>query len=188
MQSDASAYELKSERNITPFSGSMSTAASLVLIHENAQPRPVDCFDALVDVGSCKVSCTSSYRQLSLPYVVLYLPKLFIIPLQLLLVDPVTFDLGHGALVVEVVYGVVNLGMKVMVILKELELARGVSAEGSSGGEGSRLERLDVLIVVPVYHAVYQWVFTIFDFDVLGWHYLPSGEANVEGDVVSAFV
>ena len=61
MQSDVSAYEMKSKHNITPLSGSTSTATSLILIHENTQPRPVDCFDVLVDMGSCEELCTSSY-------------------------------------------------------------------------------------------------------------------------------
>ena len=58
MQSDVSAYVLKSKRNITPLLGSTSAATSLVLVHENSQSCPVDGLDALVDVGPCQALCT----------------------------------------------------------------------------------------------------------------------------------
>ena len=44
--------EVQLRRNITPSSGSMSMATSLILVHENAHPGPIDLFDALVDVRS----------------------------------------------------------------------------------------------------------------------------------------
>ena len=44
--------KMKSDRNITPLLGSMSTATSFVLIHENTQPHPIDHLDALVYAGS----------------------------------------------------------------------------------------------------------------------------------------
>ena len=84
----------------------------------------------------------------------LYLPKLLILPLQLLPVDPVAFDLGHGTFVVKVVHGAVDFGAKVMVLLEEFELAQSVSAKGASSGEGSRLEGLNVLMMISVYHPV----------------------------------
>ena len=84
----------------------------------------------------------------------LYLPKLLILPLQLLPVDPVALDFGHDTLVVKVVHGAVDFGVKVMVVLKDLELTRSVSAEGPSGRERSRLKRLDVLMMVPIYHPI----------------------------------
>ena len=49
-------------------------ATCLVLIHENAQPGPVNYLDALVDLGSRHASCTAPKCQLPLPDVVLYLP------------------------------------------------------------------------------------------------------------------
>ena len=60
MQSNVSVYGMKSECNITPFSGSMSTATSFVLIHENTQPCPVDYLDALVDAGPRQMPCAPS--------------------------------------------------------------------------------------------------------------------------------
>ena len=84
----------------------------------------------------------------------LYLPKLLILPLQLLLVDPIALDFGHGTLVIKVIDGAVDFGTEVVVVLKEFELGRSVSAEGSGGGEGSCLEGLDVLMMVPIYHPI----------------------------------
>ena len=84
----------------------------------------------------------------------LYLPKLLILPLQLLLVDPVALDFGHCTFVIKMVDGAVNLGTKVVVILKEFELTRSVGAEGSGRWEGGCLEGFDVLMMVPVYHPV----------------------------------
>ena len=84
----------------------------------------------------------------------LYLPKLLILPLQLLLVDPIALNFGHGTLVIKVVDGAVDFGTEVVVVLEEFELARSVSAEGPGGREGSRLEGLDILMVVPVYHPI----------------------------------
>ena len=51
MQSDVSAClgEVQPKRNITSSSGSTSTVMSLILIHENTQPGPIDNFDALID-------------------------------------------------------------------------------------------------------------------------------------------
>ena len=84
----------------------------------------------------------------------LYLPKLLILPLQLLLVDPVALDLGQDAFVVKVIDGAINFGAEVMAFLEELELGRSVSVEGSSRGEGSRLKGFDILMVIPVNHPV----------------------------------
>ena len=50
------------------------------------------------------------------------------------------------------------------------------------------MERLDVLVRVPVDHAVYEGVFAILEFDVLGGLHLAAGESDVEGDVISTFV
>ena len=44
--------EVKSKHNITPSSGSMSAATSLILIHENTQPSSVDELDVLIYTGS----------------------------------------------------------------------------------------------------------------------------------------
>ena len=57
------------------------------------------------------------------------LTKLFILTLQLLLVDPIALHLCQGALVIEMVHRAVDFGAEIMVVLKELELVRGVSAE-----------------------------------------------------------
>ena len=80
----------------------------------------------------------------------LYLPKLLVLSLQLLLIDPVALDLCHRALVVEVIHSAVDFGTEVVVFLEEFELTRRVSAEGPSGGEGGCLEGLDVLVVVSI--------------------------------------
>ena len=50
---------VKSDRNITPSSGSTSTATSLILIHENTQPGPIDYLNALVNPGSRHATGTS---------------------------------------------------------------------------------------------------------------------------------
>ena len=118
----------------------------------------------------------------------LYLPKLLILLLQLLLVDPVALDFGKGALVVEVIDSAVDFGMEVMVVLEEFELARSVSAEGAGGREGGGLERLDVLVVVSIYHSIDQRIFAVFDLDVFCGFHLATREAYVEGNVVSPFV
>ena len=52
--------KVKSDCNITPSSGSTSTATSLILIHENAQPSSVDELDALIDMGSGHVMSAAS--------------------------------------------------------------------------------------------------------------------------------
>ena len=70
----------------------------------------------------------------------LYLLKLLILPLQLLLVDPVALDFSHGTFVVKVIDGAVNFRTEVMVVFEEFELPRSVSAEGPSGRERCRLE------------------------------------------------
>ena len=118
----------------------------------------------------------------------LYLPKFLILLLQLLLVDPIALDLGHRALVVEVVYCTIDFRMEVMVILKELELARGVSAEGSSGGKRGCLERLDILVGVSVYHTIDQGVFAILEFDIFCGLHFAAWETNVEGNIVCTFI
>ena len=61
MQSDVSAYEVKSERNITPLSESMSAATSLVLVYQNTKPGPVNYLNALVDPRSRETPCAPSY-------------------------------------------------------------------------------------------------------------------------------
>ena len=106
-------------------------ATRLVLIHENAEPGPIDDLDALINPGPHHATGTSPYCQLPLPDVVLDLAKLFILTLQLLLVDPVALHLSQGAFVVEVVYRTVDFGTEVVVVLEKLKLTRGVSAEGS---------------------------------------------------------
>ena len=101
----------------------MSAATSLILVHQDAESGPVDRFDALIDPGSRHTSGAPAYRQLTLPDVVLDLAKLFVLTLQLLLVDPVALYFGHCAFVVEVVNCAVDLGAEVVVVLEELELA-----------------------------------------------------------------
>ena len=113
---------VKSNRNITPSSGSMSTATSLILIHENAQPGPIDRLNMLINPGSCHATGTSPYCQFLLPNVVLDLAKLFILTLQLLLVDPIALHLCQGALVIEVVHRAVDFGAEIVVVLEKLEL------------------------------------------------------------------
>ena len=85
-------------------------ATSLILIHENTKSSPIDDFDALINPGSRHAMSTSPYGQLLLPDVVLDLTKLFILTLQLLLVDPVAFHLGQGGFVVKVVYRTIDFG------------------------------------------------------------------------------
>ena len=50
------------------------------------------------------------------------------------------------------------------------------------------MERLDVLVRVPVDHAIYEGVFAILELDILGRLHFAAGESDVEGDVVGAFV
>ena len=52
--------KVKSNRNITPSSGSTSVATSLILIHENVQPSSVDKLDALIDMGSSHAMSAAS--------------------------------------------------------------------------------------------------------------------------------
>ena len=85
--------EVKSERNITPPSGSTSAVTSLVLVHEDPQPGPVDCLNPLINSGSSHAASASSYSQLPLPDIVLDLPKFLILTLQLLPVDSVALYL-----------------------------------------------------------------------------------------------
>ena len=61
----------------------------------------------------------------------LNLAKLLVLTFQLLLVDPVALHFGQDALVVEVVHRTVDFGTEVVVVLEELELARGVGAKGA---------------------------------------------------------
>ena len=109
----------------------MSTSTSLILIHKDTKPSLVDDFYALIDPGPRHATSASSYGQLTLPDVVLNLAQLFVLTLQLLLVDSVALYLGSSALVVEVIDRTVDFGMEIMVVLEEFELTRGVSAEGS---------------------------------------------------------
>ena len=55
---------------------------------------PVDDFYALIDPGPHHTTSASSYGQLPLPDVVLNLAQLFVLTLQLLLVDPLALYLG----------------------------------------------------------------------------------------------
>ena len=116
------------------------------------------------------------------------LSKLLILTLQLLLVNPVALHFGHGALVVKVGDGAVDLQAEVMVVLEELGLTGGVSVEWPGRGEGGGLEGLHVLVMVTIYHAVHQRVFTVLDLDVFCWLHLATREANVEWDIVCTFV
>ena len=118
----------------------------------------------------------------------LYLPQFFVFLLQLLLVDPIALHFGHGTLVEEVEHCTVDLWAEIVVILKELELVRGVSAEQSGGGEGGHLEGLNVLIGISVYHAINQGVFSVFKFDVFCGFEFAAREMNVERDVVGPFI
>ena len=72
---------MKSKRNITPSSGSTSSATSLILIHKNAHPCPVNYLDMLVDLGSRHAASASPKSQLLLPNVMLDLSKFLILPL-----------------------------------------------------------------------------------------------------------
>ena len=118
----------------------------------------------------------------------LYLLQFFIFPLQLLLVDPIALHFGHGALVKEVEHCTVDLWAEIVVVLKELKLVQGVSAEQSGRGEGGHLEGLDVLMGISIYHAVNQGVFSIFEFDVFCGFEFATREANVKRDIVSPFI
>ena len=80
----------------------------------------------------------------------LYLPQIFILLLQLLLVDAVAPHFGHGTFVKEVEYCTVNLWAEIMVILEELKLTQGVGAERPGRGEGGCLEGFGVLMGVSV--------------------------------------
>ena len=118
----------------------------------------------------------------------LYLVQLLVLTLQLLLVDPVTFYLHHGAFVEYMEDGAVDLWAKVMVIFEDLELARGVSVEWAGQWERSGLEGLDILMRVPVYHAEDKRVFSVLTLDVLGRLHCTAWEMNVERDVVDPVV
>ena len=41
---------------------------------------------------------------------------------------------------------------------------------------------------VPVYHTIYEGVFTILELDILGLLHFATLEVNVEGDVVGTFI
>ena len=123
--------KMKSNCNITPSSGSTSTAMSLILIHEDPHPRPVDHLDALIDPGSGHATSAPSQGQLPLPDVMLDLSELLVLTLQLLLVDLITLHFGHSAFVIQVDDGAIDLWVEIMVILEELQLTGGVSAQGS---------------------------------------------------------
>ena len=116
------------------------------------------------------------------------LSEFFVLTLQLLLVDSITLHLCQCALVVEVVHCTVNFRVEVMVVLEEFELTRCVSAEGSGRWEWGGLEGFNVLVGVPIDHAVDEGVFSILEFDVFCWLHFPTGEANVEGNIVRTFV
>ena len=116
------------------------------------------------------------------------LAKLFVLTLKLLLVDPVAFDFCHCTFVVKVVHCAVDLGAEVVVILEEFELTGGVSVKGSGRREWGSLERFDVLMRVPVDHAVYKGVFSILEFDILGRLHFATGETDVKRDVIRTFI
>ena len=117
----------------------------------------------------------------------LHLP-LLILPFQLLLVGLVTLHFSHGTLVKQLVHCAIDLWAEVVVILEELELAQGVSAEWSGGGEGGCLEGFDILMGISIYHPIHQGVFTVLEFDVPCWFEFATWQVNVEGDVVSSLV
>ena len=50
------------------------------------------------------------------------------------------------------------------------------------------MERFDILMRVPIDHAVDEGVFAILELDILGGFHLATGKSDVEGDVVSSFV
>ena len=166
----------------------MPTAMSLVFIHQDPQLGSVYYLNALINPGSGQVTSTSPQGKLALPDVVLYLPKFLILMLQLLLVDSVTLHLSHGTLVIEMGDGAVDLWMKVVVVLKKLELTRGVSTEGSGRRERGGLKGFDILMMIAVNHAVHQRVFSVFDLDILRRLHFAAWEMNVEGNVVSPFI
>ena len=85
------------------------------------------------------------------------------------------------------IHHAVNFGAEVMVFLKELELTRGVSAEGSGGWEWGSLEGLNVLMWIPIDHTIDKGVLAVFELDILGGLHFAAG-ADVEGDVVCTFI
>ena len=82
----------------------------------------------------------------------------------------------------------VDLGAEIVVVLEKLELTRGVSAEGSCGWVWGGLEGFDLLVRVPIDHAIYKGVFAVLEFDIFGGLHFAVGESDVEGDIVSAFI
>ena len=60
--------------------------------------------------------------------------------------------------------------------------------EGSGRWDWGGLEGLNILMRVPVNHTVYQGVFAIFKFDILGRLHLTARELNVERDIICTFV
>ena len=82
----------------------------------------------------------------------------------------------------------VDFGVEIMVVLKKFELTRSVGTEGSCGWMWGSLEGLDVLMRVPVDHAIHKGVFAILELNILGGLHLTARESDVEGDVICAFV
>ena len=75
-----------------------------------------------------------------------------------------------------------------MVVFKEFELPRSVSAERAGGWEWSGLEGLNVLMWIPVNHTIDKGVLTILELDIFGGFHLATGELDVKGDIVRTFV
>ena len=86
-----------------------------------------------------------------------------------------TLQFGHSTSVIELVHGFIYFWVEVMLSFKEFKLGGSVSAEGTGGGHGSGLERLDILMGITINHPIDKWIFAPFDFDVLGRHQLSSG-------------
>ena len=139
-----------------------------VLLHQEAKLALVDGFNPLKGLGSSHVASTTCQCHLSLPDVVLDLSQLLPVLLQSLLVVVKTPYLGHGTVIMELVYGIVHFRMEVVLQLEEFELSWIISVEGSSGWHGSGLERLDILMGVSIDHPIDEGVFTPFDLDILG--------------------
>ena len=50
------------------------------------------------------------------------------------------------------------------------------------------MERFNILMGVPVDHAVNEGILTILEFDVLGGFHLTTRESDVKGDIVCTFI
>ena len=54
--------------------------------------------------------------------------------------------------------------------------------------EWGGLERLNVLMWVPINHTIDKGVLTILELDVLGRLHLATRKSNVKGDIVCTFI